>query len=144
MILQPGQRYVAGGGGDIVVQPVPVLNAPDEIALGTMTGMFADAGLKVCRGRKAAAHTRIGIDLAAADRTEGVFEKCNGAGIPSDFSASDPCDFAGETPVHRRLEARATIIQTRSEWLEQLVFITLWLCSFFGVGYCLKAVLSLF
>src|SRR5438552_3650891 len=114
-----------------------------------ITSLFHDAEggpsrLQELAWRWGAAHTRIGIDPAAADRTEGVFEKRNGAAVPPDFSASDPCDFAGETPVHRRLEARVTIIQTRSEWLEQLVFITLWLCSFFGVAYCLKAVLSLF
>ena len=37
-----------------------------------------------------------------------------GAGVPPAFWASRPCIFAGETPVHRRPEARATIFQTRS------------------------------
>ena len=37
-----------------------------------------------------------------------------GAGVPPAFWASRPCIFAGETPVHRRPETRATIFQTRS------------------------------
>jgi len=33
------------------------------------------------------------------------------------LGASRPCIFAGDTPIHRRPEARATIFQTRSKEL---------------------------
>ena len=44
-----------------------------------------------------------------------VFEKCSGAGVSPAVGASRPCVFTGETPVHRRPEARATIFQTGSK-----------------------------
>jgi len=98
VILQPGQSFVAGGNGAIVVQPVPAPGAANEVALGTLTLPAGAARVKIHRGRKAVATTRIETD-------------------PADH---DPTGF----------------------W-EQLVFITLWLCGTFSVGYCLKAVLSL-
>src|SRR2546425_12660236 len=43
------------------------------------------------------------------------WENLSGAGVPPAFGASGPCNFAGETAVHRRPEARATIFQTSAE-----------------------------
>ncbi len=56
------------------------------------------ARLKIQRGEKYAARTRLGMDLTVRDQT--------------------------------------------GSW-EQLVFVALWLCGLFSVGYCLKIVLSL-
>ena len=52
--------------------------------------------------------------------------------------------------IHRRQKSAALIrlgmdvsVRDQTGWWEQLVFVALWLCGLFSVGYCLKTVLSL-
>ncbi|PYK60574.1 MAG: hypothetical protein DME21_11310 [Verrucomicrobia bacterium] len=64
---------------------------------GAQVATETTARLKIHRGQKSAALTRLGMDL----------------------------------------------IRDQTGWWEQLVFLALWLCGLFSVGYCLKTVLSL-
>ncbi|PYJ99635.1 MAG: hypothetical protein DME23_09110 [Verrucomicrobia bacterium] len=52
--------------------------------------------------------------------------------------------------IHRGQKSDALIrlgmdvsVRDQTGWWEQLVFVALWLCGLFSVGYCLKTVLSL-
>ena len=52
--------------------------------------------------------------------------------------------------IHRGQKSAALIrlgmdvsVRDQTGWWEQLVFVALWLCGLFSVGYCLKTVLSL-
>ena len=66
VILQPGQDFVAGPDGAIVVQPV--FASADEIALGRVTLTGGAARLKFHPGLNAGAPARIGMDLSARER----------------------------------------------------------------------------
>ncbi len=57
---------------------------------------------------------------------------------------------AEESKIHRRQEPSPQIrigmvlaANDRTVWLEQMVFLILWLCGLFSVGYSLKTLLSL-
>jgi hypothetical protein len=67
VILQPGQSFTAEGDGAIVVQQVSASIA-DGIAFGTVTVSGGVARLKIQRGRKAGAATRLGMELAGGNR----------------------------------------------------------------------------